>query len=82
LAGRLTGYEIDVYRDTDSEMEDVDLVEFNDEIEQWIIDTLKNIGCDTAKSVLNLSVEELVRRSDLETETIQEVIRVLKAEFE
>jgi N utilization substance protein A len=63
-------------------MEDVDLVEFNDEIEQWIIDTLKNIGCDTAKSVLNLSVEELVRRSDLETETIQEVIRVLKAEFE
>jgi N utilization substance protein A len=82
LAGRLTGYEIDVYRDTDTDMEDVDLMEFNDEIDQWIIDKLKEIGCDTAKSVLNLEVEELAHRADLEMETVQEVVRVLKAEFE
>jgi N utilization substance protein A len=82
LAGKLTGYEIDVYRDTDSDYEDVDLQEFNDEIDQWIIDELKSIGCDTAKSVLELSVEELVRRSQLEEETIREVHRILKAEFE
>ena len=82
LAGLLTGYEIDVYRDTDVETEDVDLMEFNDEIEQWVIDEFKNIGCDTAKSVLNLSVEDLVKRTDLEEETIQEVMRILKAEFE
>lgn len=82
LAGRLTGYEIDVYRDTDSYIEDVDLQEFNDEIDQWIIDELKNIGCDSARSVLDLSVEELVNRTDLEEETILEVIRILKSEFE
>ena len=82
LAGKLTGYEIDVYRDTDSDYEDVDLQEFNDEIDQWIIDELKSIGCDTAKSVLELSAEELVRRSQLEEETIREVYRILKAEFE
>jgi N utilization substance protein A len=82
LAGKLTGYEIDVYRDTDSDYEDVDLQEFNDEIDQWIIDELKSIGCDTAKSVLELSVDELVRRSQLEEETIREVHRILKAEFE
>ena len=82
LAGRLTGYEIDVYRDTDVDNEDVDLMEFSDEIEQWIIDEFKNIGCDTAKSVLDLNVEELVKRTDLEEETINEVIRILKAEFE
>ncbi|MEI8005183.1 MAG: transcription termination factor NusA [Bacteroidota bacterium] len=82
LAGRLTGYEIDVYRDTDVDNEDVDLVEFSDEIDQWIIDELKTIGCDTAKSVLDLDVEELVKRTDLEEETIKEVIRILKAEFE
>jgi len=82
LAGRLTGYEIDVYRDTDVDNEDVDLIEFSDEIDQWIIDELKNIGCDTAKSVLDLAVEELVKRTDLEEETINEVIRILKAEFE
>lgn len=82
LAGRLTGYEIDVYRDTDVDNEDVDLVEFSDEIDQWIIDELKTIGCDTAKSVLDLDVEELVKRTDLEEETINEVIRILKAEFE
>ncbi|MCX6241629.1 MAG: transcription termination factor NusA [Bacteroidetes bacterium] len=82
LAGRLTGYEIDVYRDTDVDNEDVDLLEFSDEIEQWIIDELKTIGCDTAKSVLDLDVAELVKRTDLEEETINEVIRILKAEFE
>jgi len=82
LAGQLTGYEIDVYRDTDTDTEDVKLQEFSDEIDQWIIDELKNIGCDTAKSVLELDVEELVNRTDLEEETIREVIRILKAEFE
>lgn len=82
LAGKLTGYEIDVYRDTEFDYEDVDLQEFNDEIDQWIIDELKSIGCDTAKSVLELDVEELVRRSQLEEETIKEVIKILKAEFE
>jgi len=82
LAGKLTGYEIDVYRDTDSDYEDVDLQEFNDEIDQWIIDELKSIGCDTAKSVLELSADELVRRSQLEEETVREVHRILKAEFE
>lgn len=82
LAGRLTGFEIDVYRDTDTDSEDVDLMEFNDEIDQWIIDQLRNIGCDTAKSVLELSLSELEARTDLEMETIQEVVRILKAEFE
>lgn len=82
LAGQLTGYEIDVYRDTDTDSEDVDLQEFSDEIDQWIIDELKNIGCDTAKSVLNIEVKELVNRTDLEEETIQEVVNILKAEFE
>jgi N utilization substance protein A len=82
LAGKLTGYQIDVYRDSDEDAEDVDLDEFADEIEPWIIDQLKNIGCDTAKSVLDLPVEDLVRRTDLEEETINEVIRILKSEFE
>ena len=80
LASMLTGYDIDVYRDV--EEEDVDLQEFSDEIEQWIIDSLKSTGCDTAKSVLELSVDELVRRTDLEEETITEVISILKSEFE
>lgn len=82
LAGKLTGYEIDVYRDTEEDAEDVDLQEFSDEIDQWIIDELKNIGCDTAKSVLEITVEELVQRTDLEEETIKEVMRILKSEFE
>jgi N utilization substance protein A len=83
LAGKLTGYEIDVYRDVDPESDDdVALQEFSDEIDQWIIDELKAIGCDTAKSVLNLSMEELVKRTDLEEETIDEVIKILKSEFE
>jgi N utilization substance protein A len=82
LAGRLTGYEIDVYRDTDTDMEDVALTEFSDEIDQWIIDELVNIGCDTAKSVIAIPVEELVNRTDLEEETINEVVRILNTEFE
>ncbi len=82
LAGKLTGYEIDVYRDSEDETEDVDLDEFSDEIEGWIIDALKAIGCDTAKSVLDLTVEDLVKRTDLEEETIKEVMRILKSEFE
>ncbi|MFN4810995.1 MAG: transcription termination factor NusA [Bacteroidia bacterium] len=82
LAGKLTGYNIDVYRDSDVDQEDVDLEEFSDEIESWIIDELKAIGCDTAKSVLELSVDELVKRTDLEEETINDVKNILKAEFE
>jgi len=83
LASRLTGFEIDVYRDSEQgEIDDVDLEEFSDEIEGWIIDSLKNIGCDTARSVLDLSRDELVRRSDLEEETIEEVLKILKSEFE
>ncbi|MFN5706363.1 MAG: transcription termination/antitermination protein NusA, partial [bacterium] len=82
LAGKLTGYEIDVYRESDGNEEDVDLDEFSDEIEGWIIDELKSVGCDTAKSVLNLSVEDLVKRTDLEEETIKDVINILKSEFE
>ena len=82
LAGKLTGYEIDVYRDTDTDHEDVDLEEFADEIESWIIDELKAIGCDTAKSVLELTEDELVKRTDLEEETIKEVRNILKSEFE
>ncbi len=82
LASRLTGYEIDVYRDADIDDEDVDLQEFSDEIEQWIIDVFKNIGCDTAKSILQQNIDDLIERTDLEEETIKEVIRILKAEFE
>lgn len=83
LASRLTEFEIDVYRDSDEiEVDDVELDEFSDEIEPWIIDELKNIGCDTARSVLKLSKEELVRRSDLEEETITEVLNILASEFE
>lgn len=83
LASQLTGYEIDVYREAvDEDEEDVNLEEFADEIEGWIIDELKSIGCDTAKSVLDLTTEDLVKRTDLEEETIQEVLKVLKAEFE
>jgi N utilization substance protein A len=82
LASKLTGYEIDVYRDTDIDNEDVDLQEFSDEIDQWIIDELKAIGCDTARSVIDLSIDELVTRTDLEEETIKEVIRILRAEFD
>jgi N utilization substance protein A len=82
LAGKLTGYEIDVYRESDEIEEDVDIEEFADEIDSWIIDELKRVGLDTAKSVLALNVDELVRRTDLEEDTIHEIIQVLQAEFE
>jgi len=83
LASKLTGYEIDVYRITDEqEVEDVDLDEFSDEIEGWVIDELKRIGCDTARNVLELSKEELLRRTELEEETVDEVLKILAAEFE
>jgi len=82
LAGRLTGYEIDVYRDGDEVDDDVDLEEFSDEIEGWIIDELKAIGCDTARSVLEISEEELVKRTDLEDVTIREVLKILKDELD
>jgi transcription termination/antitermination protein NusA len=73
-----------VYRDNEGEVDefDIDLEEFSDEIEPWVIETLKGVGCDTARSVLALSAEELERRTDLEKETIAEVLRVLKEEFE
>lgn len=82
LAGKLTGFDIDVYRDTDEVSDDVSLDEFYDEIDEWIIDEFKKIGCDTARNVLDLSVEELVKRTDLEEETIDEVRRILKKELE
>jgi transcription termination/antitermination protein NusA len=84
LAQELTGYSIDVFRDTEGEPEefDIDLEEFSDEIETWIIDELKRIGCDTGRSVLNLTAEELERRTDLEKETIEEVRKVLQSEFD
>ncbi|MCB0761854.1 MAG: transcription termination/antitermination protein NusA [Flavobacteriales bacterium] len=82
LAGKLTGYEIDVYRESDADIDDVDLEEFADEIDHWILDALKSIGCDTARSVLELSEGDLVKRTDLEEETIAEVVRILKEELE
>jgi len=83
LAQELTGYSIDVFRDNEGEVEefDIDLEEFSDEIETWIIDELKRIGCDTARSVLDLTAEELERRTDLERETIDDVRKVLENEF-
>ncbi len=83
LASQLTDFEIDVFRNTQEiEIDDVDLDEFSDEIDEWVIDAFKSIGCDTARSVLALSVDELMRRTDLEEETIRDVMRVLEAEFE
>ena len=83
LASMLTGYEIDVYREMDeSDMDDIYLDEFNDEIDQWVIDALKAVGYDTAKDVLGTSKEKLLEQTDLEEETIDEVLRVLSAEFE
>ncbi len=83
LACELTGYEIDVFRDNEGEVEefDIDLDEFTDEIEAWVIDELKRVGCDTGRSVLELTAEELERRTDLEKETIEEVRRILNEEF-
>ncbi|UOB19013.1 transcription termination factor NusA [Abyssalbus ytuae] len=80
LAGQLTGYEIDVFRE--GVEEDVELTEFSDEIEQWIIDEFKKIGLDTARSVLDQDVNDLIKRTDLEEETVLEVVRILKEEFE
>ncbi|MBP9186245.1 MAG: transcription termination/antitermination protein NusA [Bacteroidia bacterium] len=82
LAGKLAGMEIDVYRESDEDEGDIDLEEFADEIDNWILEELKNIGCDTARSVLNLTVADLVRRTELEEETVNEVRRILQAEFE
>ncbi|MEQ9063490.1 MAG: transcription termination factor NusA [Vicingaceae bacterium] len=82
LAGSLTGYEIDVFRELDGNQEDVELDEFVDEIDEWIIDELKKVGCDTAKSVLELSIEDLIKRTDLEEETIKEVRKIFESEFE
>ena len=82
LGGRLTGYELDVYREGEVDVEDVDLEEFADEIDGWILDELKAIGCDTAKSVLDISVADLAKRTDLEEETIQELFKILQSEFE
>lgn len=82
LAGKLTGYELDVYRETDTADEDVDLEEFADEIDGWIIDELKAVGLDTARSVLELSKEDLVSRTDLEEETIAEILKILREELE
>jgi len=82
LASQLTGYEIDVYREGTEDDEDVNLEEFADEIDSWILDELKSIGCDTAKSVLELSPEDLVKRTDLEEETVKEVMKILRSEFE
>jgi len=84
LAGKLTGYEIDVYRNSeaDNAEEDVDLQEFADEIDQWVIDSLIGMGCDTAKAVLSYTPEEVASRADLEIETVRDVFRILRAEFE
>ena len=84
LAGRLTGYEIDVYRNSEANVdeEDVDLQEFADEIDQWVIDALIGMGCDTAKNVLSYTPDEVAKRADLEMDTVEDVFRILKAEFE
>ena len=80
LAGRLTGYEIDVYRE--GAEEDVELTEFKDEIDGWVIEEFRKVGLDTAKSVLELDAEDLVKRTDLEEETVADVLKILKEEFE
>ena len=83
LAQELSGYTIDVYRDVQEEVEyDIDLDEFADEIDSWVIDEFKRVGCDTALSIMELSIEELVRRTDLEEETVRDVRKILEAEFE
>ncbi|CEN52633.1 Transcription termination/antitermination protein NusA (fragment) [Capnocytophaga canis] len=82
LAGQLTGYDIDVYRDGIDDEEDIELEEFDDEIEGWVIEEFKKAGLDTAKSILELDITELMKRTDLEEETIREVISVLQDEFE
>ena len=80
LAGKLTGYEIDVYRE--GAEEDVELKEFGDEIDDWVIEEFRKVGLDTAKSILELEAEDLVKRTDLEEETVMDVLKILKKEFE
>ena len=82
LASRLVDYEIDVYRNNEVEIDDVDLDEFKDEIEVWVLEAFKSVGFDTARSVLELSLSDLVRRTDLEEETVRSVMRILAAEFD
>jgi N utilization substance protein A len=84
LASKLTGYEIDVYRNQENgfEIDDVELEEFSDAIDPWVIEAFKSIGCDTARQILELSKEEILRRTDLEEETVDDVIRILSSEFE
>jgi transcription termination/antitermination protein NusA len=85
LASKLTGFEIDVFRNNaqgEVEIDDVELDEFADEIDAWVIEALKNIGCDTARSVLDLSKDELIRRSDLEEETIEHILSIFRSEFD
>ena len=84
LAGRLVSMEIDVFRDVEGQEdeEDVDLSEFTDEIDEWMIEEFRKIGLDTAKQVINISREELVRRTDLEEETVEEILEILRREFE
>ena len=82
LAGLLTGYEIDVFREEDESEDDVELIEFSDEIDEWILKEFIKIGCDTARSVLDLDAEALISRTDLEVETVKEVLRILKKELE
>ena len=82
LASKLAGYEIDVYREGAEDIDDVDLDEFTDEIDDWILNELKSIGCDSAKSVLDISKEDLVKRTDLEEETVEEIMKILRSEFE
>lgn len=82
LAGHLTGYEIDVFREDDDSEDDVELMEFSDEVDAWILEEFIKIGCDTARSVLDIDEESLIARTDLEAETVKEVIRILNAELE
>ncbi|MDA9809771.1 transcription termination factor NusA [Flavobacteriales bacterium] len=82
LASKLTGLEIDVYREGAEDIDDVDLDEFTDEIDDWIIDELKAIGCDSAKSVIEIGKDDLVKRTDLEVETVDEILKILSSEFE
>jgi len=82
LAGELTGYEIDVYRDSEELEDDVSLSEFSDEIDTWVIETLQGIGCDSARSVLDIDADDLVKRTDLEQETVENVLNILRIEFE
>jgi len=82
LASKLAGYEIDVYREGAEDIDDVDLDEFTDEIDDWILNELKSIGCDSAKSVLDISKEDLVKRTDLEEETVDEIMKILSSEFD